>query len=262
MRISHLTAFVVLLAMVIPAAYPTRAQAVCGGLVGISCEEESQFCQLPDGKCCCDFFGVCAGRPETCPDECDPVCGCDGVTYDTRCEASAVGASVAQTGPCDSSGAEVALIGFGSLQQLFWDPVPGALAYNVYLNDVPYYPPVFYGHCLYGAVPENSVLLQGNPDPGLLWLLQVTPLFPEGEGSMGLAVDCQPRTPAAPCTSTSPSNQGPCGAAFPRWFHNFMTGQCETFTGKVGKSEYLRLVIRPWCNDIYIHRRCTLRVGK
>ena len=77
---------------------------VCGGIAGIPCDD-GEFCKLPVGDCCCDFFGVCTPIPdirEACVDVSDPVCGCDGVTYGNECEADAVGVSIDHLGECPS----------------------------------------------------------------------------------------------------------------------------------------------------------------
>jgi hypothetical protein len=56
------------------------------------------FCQKPDGDC--DGIGVCERTPLGCPDNVDPVCGCDGQTYSNRCDAQAAGISVVHEGEC------------------------------------------------------------------------------------------------------------------------------------------------------------------
>jgi hypothetical protein len=244
-----------------------QAQQVCGGLVGIPCDE-GQFCELPDGYCCCDFFGVCADVPDACPRVCDPVCGCDGVTHANRCEASVLGISVAHTGSCDPVEPAVTLRGFGSSQRLFWDPNPGVPAYNVYIKERDFAPTTFNGRCLYAAVPEDSVLLQGDPDSDEAWMFQVTALFPEGEGSMGLTSECHPRTPAAPCTCTLPPEVGPCDATIPRWFHNYSTNRCEEFVwggcgGNANKFETVaecEAECRDICAQPAVHGECTAAV--
>lgn len=74
---------------------------VCGGFAGIECPD-GYFCELPDGKCCCDFTGYCKPIPGGCPlDVWDPVCGCDGVTYAYDCFADLAGVSVDYPGECE-----------------------------------------------------------------------------------------------------------------------------------------------------------------
>lgn len=80
-------------------ATPDEA-TVCGGIAGIPCGD-GEFCKLPVGHCCCDFFGRCTAFPAGCPDVWDPVCGCDGNTYGNECDASAAGMSIAHYGACE-----------------------------------------------------------------------------------------------------------------------------------------------------------------
>ena len=76
-------------------------QVACGGKAGDTCEVD-QYCMLPQGDCSDDAEGVCADRPVLCPKVFDPVCGCDGMTYDNKCEAAAAGVNVESDGACGS----------------------------------------------------------------------------------------------------------------------------------------------------------------
>jgi hypothetical protein len=84
----------------------------CGGA---QCGD-NQFCQYPEGYCVGTVRpvpagdqagapvpvdpGVCTDLPDACGEIYSPVCGCDGVTYDNPCSASAAGMNVATTGAC------------------------------------------------------------------------------------------------------------------------------------------------------------------
>ena len=71
----------------------------CGGGAAFPCPS-GMFCQL--GRECggIDHRGRCTVQPTDCPDEDNPVCGCDNQTYNSRCYANAAGVSVDYTGPC------------------------------------------------------------------------------------------------------------------------------------------------------------------
>lgn len=74
----------------------------CGTRNGKACAED-EFCDLAGTAQCgaLDQGGVCTRKPDSCPSEPAPVCGCDDKTYPSRCEAHAAGVSVQRTGPCD-----------------------------------------------------------------------------------------------------------------------------------------------------------------
>ncbi len=61
-------------------------------------------CSSPQGDPCGHqgSFGLCLPRPDVCPEDEAPVCGCDGGTYDDACFAQGGGTDIAYPGPCAS----------------------------------------------------------------------------------------------------------------------------------------------------------------
>ena len=177
-------------------AHRGPCEQVCGGIQGIPCPE-GEFCQFPEGECCCDIEGVCIPIPQACPAVCAPVCGCDGQTYRNACLAEAASVSIDHQGPCYDGRRLVTHLRIDAASTLHWSGVEGALAYNVYRKIVTAGPLDDYGKCLYSGISSPQAPLPGVPRPGEPWFLQVTALFRDGEGPMGITGNCRKREPAA-----------------------------------------------------------------
>ena len=83
-----------------PETPPEQDPPTDGSCGGTYCAG-SDFCAFDDGTCgsnpgtgtCVDPLGVCTSPTY-------PVCGCDGKTYEGRCDAQHYGVSVLASGPC------------------------------------------------------------------------------------------------------------------------------------------------------------------
>jgi len=75
----------------------------CGGEAGDTCAAD-EFCRRDAGVCDLSAEGECVAIPASCDDPADPVCGCDGITYDNACLAAAAGATIDHEGACEGVG--------------------------------------------------------------------------------------------------------------------------------------------------------------
>lgn len=72
----------------------------CGGFAGETCAD-NEFCDYPDDLCgAADGSGTCVPRPDACPDVIDPMCACNGKSYENACDAAAKGVDVSTVGGC------------------------------------------------------------------------------------------------------------------------------------------------------------------
>ena len=80
---------------------PAPVARICGMPNSPACPDNT-FCLFdPEARCGTRGTpGLCRARPERCADVYQPVCGCDGQTYDNACEAYKQDVSVAESGAC------------------------------------------------------------------------------------------------------------------------------------------------------------------
>jgi hypothetical protein len=75
---------------------------ICGGFAGFACPK-GEFCNYEKGDGCegiADGAGKCETKPQACTQVYKPVCGCDGHTYPSACDAHGAGISVKSPDAC------------------------------------------------------------------------------------------------------------------------------------------------------------------
>ncbi len=83
-------------------------QGACEGRGGEVCKSTSdcnrnESCQFRAPSCGDGVTGVCVPKPETCTEDYNPECGCDGTTYANACYRIMAGASLLHKGECRQS---------------------------------------------------------------------------------------------------------------------------------------------------------------
>lgn len=76
-----------------PLACGGTENVACGS--GFACDRHDALCTNPQ------VSGACVAVPETCADDGQPVCGCDGQTYASDCARLQAGVVLARAGACD-----------------------------------------------------------------------------------------------------------------------------------------------------------------
>ena len=75
---------------------------VCGTIAGLVCPR-GEYCDFGEGQChVSDAAGACRPEPSRCTKQYEPVCGCNGQTYDNACLAHFAGVLIESKGECNS----------------------------------------------------------------------------------------------------------------------------------------------------------------
>ena len=69
--------------------------------------QKNEFCASDFRNCDISGGGNCKAIPESCSDEIIPTCGCNGITYDSDCQAATFSISIATGGECAQATASV-----------------------------------------------------------------------------------------------------------------------------------------------------------
>lgn len=114
------------------AATAAACAAAHGTCTSVACDatrpcDAGSFCDHADASSCgTTQAGVCRPRPTACPPVVHPVCGCDGVTYPSACDANVAGTDAAYDGSC-AMGSCGGFAGFACTSSQFCDYPAGAL---------------------------------------------------------------------------------------------------------------------------------------
>lgn len=102
-----------------------RTAVACGGIQGGSCPG-AQICDIMVRNVCggADLSGVCVTVPEACAEIYQPVCGCDGQTYENDCSRLRARVQLDHEGPCGEGRTCGGIQGTGCPSGQFCDVIP------------------------------------------------------------------------------------------------------------------------------------------
>lgn len=101
LQVSALSALIVFAFLLLGGCQKSGGPVIieCGGPAQFGCPV-GMFCDLGNACGGFDAIGQCRVIPRNCPNEDEPVCGCNDKTYASPCYAHATGTSIAYGGTC------------------------------------------------------------------------------------------------------------------------------------------------------------------